>query len=156
MFRAQKTDLRAHFPLGAFRSLSFLYTCPFLGCPMCTPEGVVVGWWAGLNQISRYLGSSLLNICPFWASRVHAWRGGVVILLLLLSVISCSIATIRLLLISVTSCSIATIRLLLISVISCSIAVILLLLIPLILLKLLEMSCQFCDISIRCSFVVVK
>jgi hypothetical protein len=42
---------------------------------------------------------------------------------LLISVMSCSIATILLLLISVISCSIATILLLLISVISCSIAI---------------------------------
>jgi hypothetical protein len=65
-------------------------------------------------------------------------------------------ATIRLLLISVIYSSIPTIRLLLISVMSCSIAVILLLLISFILLKLLDISNLFCDISIRCSFVVVK
>jgi len=55
---------------------------------------------------------------------------------------------ILLFLISVISCSIPVILLLLISVISCSIAVILLFLTSLILLKLLDISCLFCDISI--------
>jgi hypothetical protein len=81
----------------------------------------------------------------------------------LISVTSCFIAGILSVLRSViaalfwlTSNFIAGILFALISLTSCFIAVILLLLISLILLKLLEMSCLFCDISIRCSFVVVK